>query len=394
MKRFWCLSVLMVILAAAQSAQAIGRLTVELRPASKEVQKKFGVSSGIVELVLKNTGDQAIEVDADSIPPPMPENGRLTLGYFDVVGSDGKQAPYTSVIAESSITTMQTVVIPPKKTLVRQVNILKNYQLAVGDTYTIKLVAPVRYLDRPKSSAPKASSHDLRSLLKTETPASTEIRIDTESDLKKYSSNASTASVLAEVPCTDAQKTAFEAAKTKAQQLAVESSGYFTSQMYWTTTPPIQARFKNEARFVKWFNRHPDPYDGVAGPGPVYSFLRTELTYNPTRIGQMTVSCTCDDPNINLATDTAYVYPTINYVVHACPKFWAAPLIPTARDENSQAGTLLHEGIHFADGNFVGLAGHATGPTYQEAVNLAVSNFAAATKNPNNFKFYGLNQSW
>lgn len=395
MKRLWILSLLLIGLAAVQSsAQAVGRLSVELRPASKEVQKKFGVSAGIVEVVLKNTGDEAVEVDKDSIPPPMTETGRLTLGFFEVVGADGKQAPYTSLIAESADNGLQTEVIAPNKSLVRQVNILKNYKLVAGQQYTISLLAPVRYLDRPRGLLHKASSDDLRSLLKSEEASSTQIKVDSKEDINAAQAYSRAAQADAVVECTNPQEDAFDKAKTEAQKMAVEASGFYTSQMWWTTTPPIQARFKNEPRFVSWFGRHPDPYDGATGPGPIDSALRTRININPTRIQQMTLNCNCDDPNANPTTDVVYVYPTIPYVVHACPLFWTAPLLPTSRDENSKVGSLIHEGIHFTDQYYTGTPTHLTGPTYQEALNLVLTNREAATKNPNNFKFYTLNQSW
>lgn len=399
MKQFWCLSALLISLVTAQSVQAIGRLSVELRPISKEVQTQLGVSDGVVEFELKNTGDEAIEVDKDRIPVTM-KDGKLMSAAFVVTGPDGVEVAYLGAFVEYIDDSLRTEIIQPGKKIVERVHLAKSYQITAGKVYTVSMRNPVRYLDRPREHMPKASASDLRSLLKSEeiTPIKITIGVEavTEANRDDLSSLAA-----AEVECTADQNTKFDEAKTKAIQMAVEASSFMTAQFSQVVeNSVVYEKFANPPRFVTWFGRHPDKYVATDGPGPVDKTLRTAINMNGPRIHNMTLSCTCDDPKIDKTKSPAYVYATIPYVMHACPLFWASPLIPTARDENSKVGTIIHEAVHFVDQFWGGSgpgpdgSGHYTGPTYQETLNLAVANRANAAKNPNNFRFYTLNQSW
>ncbi len=355
----WLLSVSLLLtgLVVGQSAQAIGKLSVELRTANQDSQEKLGVNSGVVEVELKNTGDQAIEVDLDRIPVTM-KNGKLVSGVFTVVGPDGQEAQYVGMFVEyGDENDLRTEVIPPGKTVVKQANILRSYRLTPGQMYTVSMRNPVRYLDRPRALTPSASSSDLRSLLKTEEVAPIQITVDAKSVDESAKNVSMIPAAAPAAACTSDQSTKFNEAKTKAQQIAVEASGFMTAQFSQVVENGIVYElFANPPRFVTWFGHHPDKYKAMDGPGAVDATLRTAINAQPPRIYNMTLSCQCDGTGIDPKKTMAYVDPATTYVVHACDLFWSAPLIPTTRDENSRAGTLVHEAVHFIDQSWGALA--------------------------------------
>ena len=108
----------------------------------------------------------------------------------------------------------------------------------------------------------------------------------------------------------------------------------------------------------------------------------------------MSVTCQCTAEDLpDHATATAWVDPSVHYVVNACPAFWAAPLLPTVKNENSKVGTIIHEATHFIDAWFGG-TGHTYPDDYDSSAALAISHRSQAVRNANNYKFYVLNQGW
>lgn len=153
---------------------------------------------------------------------------------------------------------------------------------------------------------------------------------------------------------------------------------------------------------------HTDPF-GPEGPSPIDSEIDNGVYALQFRIENdpsgekpdMTLTCQCtasDTPNYAIAM--AWVDPSVHYVVNACEHFWQAPNLPTVRDESSRVGTIIHEAVHFNDsfwrgsGSGTDMGGHYSGPAYVDAANLALADRASAARNPNNYRFFVLNQNW
>lgn len=170
----------------------------------------------------------------------------------------------------------------------------------------------------------------------------------------------------------------------------------------------MTGHFANSPRYVKWFGLHADPF-GLEGPGPVDNEIDTGVYTVQYRIENdpaggkpdMTLTCQCTADDLeNYATAMAWVDGSTHYVVNACEHFWQAPDVPAVRDENSRVGTIIHETVHFSDdfwsgsGEGTDMHGHYADPAYMDAINLAAGNRAFAARNPNNYKFFVLNQDW
>ncbi|MEI6625524.1 MAG: M35 family metallo-endopeptidase [Thermoleophilia bacterium] len=124
------------------------------------------------------------------------------------------------------------------------------------------------------------------------------------------------------------------------------------------------------ARYVQWFGA----YDATRWERVQDNFEAADAVLDA---GAITV--VCHDALCGSNT-FAFVYPTQPYTVHVCDAFWTAPATGT----DSQAGTLIHEFMHFT--TIAGTDDWAYGQTLAAA--LAVSNPEQALDNSDNYEYF------
>jgi hypothetical protein len=174
------------------SAHAAGRLTAELRPTSAKSSDAAGLGNGQISLVLKNDGDQVIEVLKDDIPMTN-SRGQLIAGNIIVTGTDGEEVGYTGIIADYDERLLRTTRLPPNKSVVTSISIVKNYRVAAGESYTVALSRPIRYVDRPREQFADTSNASLLGLMKEAKVDSLRITIDPRIDLSALRSSRTAA---------------------------------------------------------------------------------------------------------------------------------------------------------------------------------------------------------
>ena len=124
-------------------------------------------------------------------------------------------------------------------------------------------------------------------------------------------------------------------------------------------------------RYTQWFGQYsPERYAIVAnGYGRIHGALSGE-TIQPT--------CDCTEEGV-----FAYVRPSLPYVVHLCPAFWAADVLGT----DSRAGTFVHELSHFTV--LMGTDDHVY--SQPGAADLARSNPDLAVNNADSVEYFAEN---
>lgn len=209
MKLGLCASVVLIGFFTA-SAHAAGRLATELRPAQTQFNRAYGLGDGHIDLVLKNDGDQMIEVSKDDIPMTNSQ-GRLIANSFIVTGEDGNEVPYTGIVVDYDESQLRTVRIPPKHNIVTPISIAKNYQVAIEQSYTVSLRQPIRYIDRPRELMVNRSKANLLALMKTAETIGIRIVIDARTDMNSLRSFRTAAPPQ---QCTSEQLSLFQCGKS------------------------------------------------------------------------------------------------------------------------------------------------------------------------------------
>lgn len=398
MKQGICVSILFICFSIA-SAHASGRLTVELRPAQERIDKAAGLGDGRIDLVLRNHGDKVIEVSKDDIPITN-SRGHLIINNLIVAEGDGMEVPYTGIVADYDESEIRTVRIPPKGSVVTSISIAKNYLVKAGQSYLVSLRKPVRYIDRPRELIANASKENLLALMKVAESASIRIVIDARTDLSALRSFRAAISPL---QCTNTQLSLFNEAKVAAITLSQDGAAYVSSLYSYVFGPgnTVVGYFADSPRYIQWFGLHGSPFDPLS-MNPVNDEINLGLMSVMVRVSDeqsipkpivsATCQCTAEDlPDYQIAT--AWVDPNTHYIVNTCEKFWQSPHMPTARDENSKVGTIIHEMVHFSDGFWSGSQSHYA-VSYTDSGDLAITNREFSAKNPNTYKFFYLNQVW
>lgn len=398
LKRSLRVAAILVGFVGAASLQAAGRLAVELRQADDRSGSYQSLGDGTIELVLKNEGDRTIEVLKGDIPE-INKRGELTLGVLQVVDADGNEVRYRGIIVDYDESLLRTLRIPPKQTMVTQISLVRNYAVAADHAYSVSLNRPVRYLDRPRELVADASKENLIALMKmAEVPPRISIRIDPRTDVRSLRIlPVATAPQL----CNSEQVALFNAAKSTADAMSREALVYTASLYRYElgNDGTVVGYFADSPRYIQWFGTHGSPFDPIE-MDPVNDEINLGLITINFRISDdqsvpkpvMTVTCQCTAEDADPEA-SAWVRPDDHYVVNTCERFWQSPHLPTARDENSKVGTILHEAVHFSDAYWSGSQSHHA-VSYTAAMDLAITNRALSAKNPNSYKFYILNQAW
>ncbi len=383
-------------------AHALGNLSVEMRQAKSAVLAADPFRSGELEVVLRNTGDTAIEVMQEDLPYTAQKTG-ATGPKFDVT-SNGEAAQFTGPFIDYFDKDVTTDVIAPGGSKVMRFNIYRGYAMKPGRNYEIAFRSPIRYLDRPSKMFRITRRLDLLPVMKSIRVAPLKMLTPANLDMRRLSSPQVTLST--PTHCAAEKVSEFNVAKSMSENLAYEALSHVGALYSYTpgSGGTIVGHFAGSPRYNTWFGSHGTPFDPV-NMDPVNNEINAALFVIRYRISDdqsspkstMTVTCQCDSsdllPPATPANTMAWVVQNGHYAIHACPLFWLAPNVPSVRDENSKVGTIIHETVHFSDLYWSGSQDHYP-PTYTDTQNLAMTNRAQASKNPNTYKFFILNQAW
>jgi len=243
--------------------------------------------------------------------------------------------------------------VPAGGTWVYTVDLSSDFAFTVTAEYAIRLVAadPLLVLDT-----------DGRVITTTLTSV-TAVAVITGRPVEKAPAAAPTARTtigtlsLATVGCSAGEQTTVTTSVADAGTYAGAAVQYFGDR-------------RAGARYVQWFGA----YDATRWERVQDNFEAADAVLDA---GAITV--VCHDALCGSNT-FAFVYPTQPYTVHVCDAFWTAPATGT----DSQAGTLIHEFMHFT--TIAGTDDWAYGQTLAAA--LAVSNPEQALDNSDNYEYF------
>lgn len=391
----WCqlLGVVLAVVMAAPPALAAGRLEVELRYPVQENGRRADAGDGRIEVVLTNTGNEAVEVLSSSVPTPF-IRGKIASDLFVLEDEAGERPTYRGIWGHSDLSqAAHYTTIPPGKRHVELVNLAVNYEVAGGQSYAVTL-RPVLFLPRPRSAYRASTNADLFAALMETSPATIHVVIDA-AEARKARQVASRATVTASTSCTSGDFAEFEQARSIAAAMANSAAQHLAGLYgYEVDGAEVILIFTPSPRYTQWFGVHGNPNPMQPDDNYVNSMLvaiGARLSNAMPGGPAMTFTCECTPLMIENKWN-AWVDPGTHYVVNACPRFVAAPLLPVVRDQTSKVGVLIHEASHFSD---MLAAGTNDAPqsqlSYEATAAMAVSNRSAAVHNANNYKFFVLN---
>jgi len=311
-----------------------------------------------VTVVMTNTTDKPLKV----LSWQTPLEATLTANIFSVT-QKGKPLPYTGIsVKRGAPTDADYVLFQPGESRSVTVNLSQYYKMENIGEYAVGYRGHVKFA--PGSS--NKSVADAHVSPKTATVVTDPVSFSfTPAEKKTVDAKLAAAFEYCDATQISTLNSAHDA--------AIGIAGTAASDMNAAPVPT------SAPRYAEWFGA-PDTtrHNTVTGHfNDVMTILDGE---------QVTFSCDCSavsDPD----TTFAYVYASSqDYVYHICGAFWNADLLGT----DSQAGTLVHESIHFVD---YADTGDTTDYAYGQSAcrDLADSTPDDAVHNPDSHEYFAEN---
>jgi peptidyl-Lys metalloendopeptidase len=244
------------------------------------------------------------------------------------------------------------VVLPPGKTLTRDVNLSRFYDLSQTGDYTIRYSAELSAQNAEKVVALDSNAANLW-IEGRANPV-----VNGAAGAQPAEGSSFLTSSVAFTKCTVSQQSTVMSALDASSTMANDATNYLNG------TPTASARY------TTWFGAYSSSGWGTAKDH--FVSIKDALDTKP-----LTFNCGCKKQYY------AYVYPNQPYIVYLCSVFWNAPLSGT----DSKGGTIIHELSHFTA--VAGTDDFAYGQTNAKA--LAKSNPSQALFNADNHEYFAEN---
>lgn len=145
------LRMVLLFLAGMTAGETRAAVEVELRHPVSEGGGRLDNGNGVIEVVVTNTGKQAVFIDPWTLPGVSSRSGMLRDNLFQVTSPSGVTARYRGPLPARDAEPANYKELPPARSIVYRVSIALSYDVSVEGVHRVEF-SGVRYLRNHRES--------------------------------------------------------------------------------------------------------------------------------------------------------------------------------------------------------------------------------------------------